>query len=311
MKISAEQERNFERKHILSQKDKYLTTNTINKYENDFGYKAKIDIVKSFLDNYKTNGYILDVGSNTSGESEILFHMGYKMVPSDINEIALSFSKIRSKEFRNEEMEYFAMDAHKLAFNNNIFDKVVAYEMLHHLANIDDALSEMFNILKEGGYIFTLEPYAYNPYRRLSEIRDYFKGTIEKSFSVRKLTKLFINAGFEIIELKKITIPTSTKKIQSSNMIRKYFKILYSYFSQKFPAIFGTIYLVARKPGKLNPEVMDLYDNLKCPITGNKIYKEKNFYLSNGIKDEILYRYPIYNGIPVLISEDAIIDRKA
>ena len=121
------------------------------------------------------------------------------MVPNDINEIALSFSKIRSKKYRNEEMDYFAMDAHKIPFKNNVFDKIIAIEVLHHMENLDIALSEMFKVTKEGGYLFTLEPYAYNPYRRLSEIRDYFKGTIEKSFSQRQLKKIFIESGFEIV----------------------------------------------------------------------------------------------------------------
>jgi len=309
-KVSAEKERAFQKQQILSLKDQYLGTNTINKYENDLGYKAKIDHIKLFLDKYKTDGYILDIGSNTSGESEILFHQGHKMVPNDINEIALSFSKIRSKKFRNEEMNYFAMDAHNIPFEKNVFDKVVAIEMLHHMENIKVALSGMFNTLKEGGYLFTLEPYAYNPYRRLSEIRDYFRGTIEKSFSVRKLTKLFIDAGFEIVETKKIVIPVSSEKVRTSGRIRQLLKKLYSYVSEKFPSIFGYIYLVVRKPGKLNPENINLYDNLKCPFTGNKLFEENGYYITKNIQDEILYRYPIYNGIPVLIKEDALVKDK-
>jgi len=65
-KVSAEKERAFQKQQILSLKDQYLGTNTINKYENDLGYKAKIDHIKLFLDKYKTDGYILDIGSNTS-----------------------------------------------------------------------------------------------------------------------------------------------------------------------------------------------------------------------------------------------------
>ena len=305
-KVSAKAERSFEKKHILSLKDEYLATNTLDKYKNDLGYKTKIDIIKSFLDKYKTNGYTLDIGSNTSGESEILFHFGNKMVPNDINEIALSFSKIRSMKFRNEEMDYFAMDAHNIPFKKNIFDKIIAIEMLHHMENLEVALSQMFNVMKEGGYLFTLEPYAYNPYRRISEIRDYFRGTIEKSFSARKLKKLFIAAGFEITELRMIVIPTSLEKINASSGLRKHLKILYSYISQKFPSIFGFIYLVAKKPGEFNSQNVNLYENLICPITKNKLYKENGFYVSKNDNGDLLSRYPIYEGIPVLISQDSL-----
>ena len=56
----------LKKKHILKLKDEYLNTNTINKYKEDKGYRDKIDQIKSFLDKYKTSGYILDIGSNTS-----------------------------------------------------------------------------------------------------------------------------------------------------------------------------------------------------------------------------------------------------
>ena len=39
----------------------------------------------------------------------------------------------------------------------------------------------MFRVLKNGGMLFTYEPYALNPYRRLSEIRDYLE-ELSKSF---------------------------------------------------------------------------------------------------------------------------------
>ena len=304
--VTAEDEMNFQKKMISSLKNEYVNTDAVNKYNTDDGYKIKVDDIKFFIEKYKSDGYILDIGSNTCGESENLFHFGHKMVATDINEIALSYSKIRSKKFRNEQMDYFAIDAHKMPFKNETFDKVIAYEMLHHMENLEVALSQMFNVMKEGGYLFTLEPYAYNPYWRISEIRDYFKGTIEKSFSVRKLKKLFVAAGFEITELRMIVIPTSLEKINASSGLRKYLKILYSYISQKFPSIFGFIYLVAKKPGEFNSQNVNLYENLICPITKNKLYKENGFYVSKNNNGDLLSRYPIYEGIPVLISQDSL-----
>jgi hypothetical protein len=64
-KISAAQERKWEKNHILNLKDDYLNTDTLIKYKNDLGYRLKIDLIKKFLNKYKTDGYILDVGSNT------------------------------------------------------------------------------------------------------------------------------------------------------------------------------------------------------------------------------------------------------
>lgn len=298
--ITAEEEKAFQQKTISSLKDRYLNTDSVKKYNNDDGYKLKVDDIKLFLEKYKSNGYILDIGSNTSGESENLYHFGHKMVATDINEIALSYSKIRSKNFRNEQMDYFVIDAHNMPFQNETFDKIVAYEVLHHMEKIDTALKEMFKVLKSGGYLFTVEPYAYNPYRRLSEVRDYFRGTIEKSFSVSKLKSLFIENGFEIVELKKVSFVYPEQKIKDSrSMTRRFLKRIYTKVSEKFPSIFGMIYLVARKPGEFEEKDINIYDKLKCPQTNEKLNLEKDYYVnkSNTVK------YSTYNDIPILIKE--------
>jgi ubiquinone/menaquinone biosynthesis C-methylase UbiE len=297
--VTAEEEMNFQKKMISSLKNEYINTDAVNKYNTDDGYKIKVDDIKFFIEKYKSDGYILDIGSNTCGESENLFHFGHKMVATDINEIALSYSKIRSKKFRNEQMDYFAIDAHKMPFKNETFDKVIAYEMLHHMEKIDVALKEMFKVLKNGGYFFTVEPYAYNPYRRISEVRDYFRGTIEKSFSVSKLKKLFIKNGFEIIELKKISYTYPEQKINASkSKIRKLLKKLYSQISASFPSVFGMIYLVAKKPGILNNDKINVYNNLICPETGEKLYYENGYYIN---KSKTM-KYLSHNEIPVLIN---------
>jgi ubiquinone/menaquinone biosynthesis C-methylase UbiE len=298
--VTAEEEMNFQKKMISSLKNEYINTDAVNKYNTDDGYKIKVDDIKFFIEKYKSDGYILDIGSNTCGESENLFHFGHKMVATDINHIALSYSKIRSKKFRDEQMDYFAIDAHKMPFKDETFDKVVAYEMLHHMEKIDIALKEMFKVLKKGGYFFTVEPYAYNPYRRISEVRDYFRGTIEKSFSVRKLKKLFIKNGFEIIELKKISFTYPEQKISASKTkIRKFLKRLYSKISTTFPSIFGMIYLVAKKPGILNNEEIDIYNNLICPETGEKLNYEDGYYINESKTN----KYLTYDEIPLLIKD--------
>jgi DNA modification methylase len=42
------------------------------------------------------------------------------------------------------------------------------------------ALAQAARVLKPNGKISLYDPYRYNPYRRLSEVRDYFRGTIER-----------------------------------------------------------------------------------------------------------------------------------
>lgn len=305
-KISADQERQWEKKHILKLKNEYLNTDVLIKYQNDLGYRLKIDLIKKFLNQYKTDGYILDIGSNTCGESEILNYEGHRMVATDINEIALSLSKKRSLKFRNQKMDYFAIDAHNIPFMDETFDKITAIEVLHHLENLQPSLDEMFRVLKNGGMLFTYEPYALNPYRRLSEIRDYFRGTIEKSFYLKQIKNKFITAGFEIKQINLISLPISTTKINNANFLRKIVKTLYSKLSQKFPSVFGMIVLIARKPGKFNNFFENINNRIICPESKNKIVFEKNFCVSKNPDLIEFCKYPIYEDVPVLIRDDMV-----
>ena len=77
------------------------------------------------------------------------------MVASDINEIALSISKKRSLFHRDEKLNYIAMDAHNIPFIDNTFDKIIAYEMLHHMEKIKISLDEMFRVMKPGGFFYS------------------------------------------------------------------------------------------------------------------------------------------------------------
>lgn len=304
MAISAKQERVFEKKHIEKQKDIYLKTNAVDRYNNDVGYREKINIIKIFLESVSAKGYILDVGSNTSGESEILFHLGYKIIPTDINEIALSFSKKRAKQIRNEELFYFASDAHAIPIEGNSFENIVAFEVLHHMEELNTVLSELYRVLLPGGHLFTLEPYAFNPYRRLSEIRDFFQGTIEKSFSVSKLKKLFTKNGFEVISIRKVVLTPSTWKKENAGAVKSFLKDLYYFLAKNMPFLFGSVVLVAKKSGDLVQENFSLEDRFICPITRARLCKVGDAYISTN-KAGKKYSYPLYEGIPVLIKEDA------
>lgn len=304
MAISAKQERVFEKNHIEREKDRYLKTNAVDRYNNDIGYREKIKIIKIFLESVNAKGYILDVGSNTSGESEVLFHLGYKMIPTDINEIALSFSKKRAKQIRNEELFYFASDAHSIPIEDNSFENIIAFEVLHHMEELNTVLSEIHRVLLPGGHLFTLEPYTFNPYRRLSEIRDFFRGTIEKSFSVSKLKKLFTKNGFEVISIQKVVLPPSMWKKENVGSVRSFLKDLYYSCAKNVSWLFGSVVLVAQKPGELILNNFSLEDRFICPITKTRLHKDGTSYISTNIIGK-QYEYPAYEGIPVLIKEDA------
>jgi hypothetical protein len=80
-RVSAQEERDYEKSHTVSQRDRYLSNNALDRYEYDKGYRGKVNLAKSFLESHEGKGYVLDLGAAAAGESEILFHFGHSMIP--------------------------------------------------------------------------------------------------------------------------------------------------------------------------------------------------------------------------------------
>lgn len=304
MRAGAAQERSFEKKLVGRLRERYLGTDALERYRDDAGYRQKVELVRKFLESCAGAGWVLDVGANTAGESEILASLGHRMVPTDVNEVALACSKVRAKRFRGQELPYFAADAHCLPFAEDTFDKIVAFEALHHMQDIAVVLAELFRVLKPGGSLFTCEPNAVNPYRRISELRDRFRGTHEASFTEGGLVRLFSQAGFRVTEVCRLVLPPSQWKKDHAGSLRAGLKDLYFAVSRRLPLFFGSLVLRAQKPGTISSASCSLESRLRCPITGSPLRPLGEAWLSSN-ETGPRYLYPCHQGVPVLIREDA------
>lgn len=305
----AKEERLFEKNLIARQEERYLNTDVIEKCQQDKGYAEKIDLIERYLQRLKNkDSLVLDLGANTGGEAEVLVTRGYKIVATDINEIALSFSNIRSKKFRSVSPIYIAADAHRLPFEDNTFQFVIAFEVLHHFENLQLVLSELSRVLKPGGMLFSLEPFALNPYRRLAEMRFLFLGSIERSFRVRPLAKALEQQGFTHVDITKVILPPSEWKKSYSTWFRRILKNVYYLTRKRSLRVFGDLLIFAEK-GPIAATSLrsegnySVFDRLICPITGSRLKEEGDGFISTGRKK---YFYRKYNDIPVLVGEDAI-----
>lgn len=302
-----EDERNFEKTHILKLKDHYLESDVMQKVAIDDGYRDKIKLIEQYLINEK--GWILDIGSNTCGEAEYLSSKGLSIICTDVNEYALDISRQRAIKYRRNNLTYTACDAHHLPFKDNSIDFVTFIESLHHMVNPSHVLLEVKRVLVPRGKVFLYEPYAYNPYRRISEIRDYFKGTIEKSFGINQLNRMLKASGLTpVVSNRHVPIPSLTKTNRVSPA-RRFLKNLYYQCSSRFPGIFANVVMVAQKI-----DAKGLYEEkrakrefdeiLQCPITGAPLIRIDGGYKNKNDKKK--YRYQELNGIPILIPTEAI-----
>ncbi len=302
--ITVESERDFEKNHLLKLKQYYLDTDVLEKVATDEGYRDKLALIEKYLDG--ETGWILDIGSHTCGEDEYLGTKGYSIICTEINEYALDVSRTRSIQFGRDNLKYVACDGHHLPFKDNSIHFVMFNESLHHMMDVDKALAEVERILVPGGKVFFYEPYAYNPYRRLSEVRDYFKGTIEKSFGINQLKKLLNTAELELVKMERHVEIPSQKKMDRVSAFRRFLKQTYYTVSCIMPETFGMVAMLAQKPDKTDPIKIDKkpFDSiLQCPLTSTALE-----FKSNGLQNtdnQNRYHYADLNGIPILVPTEA------
>jgi ubiquinone/menaquinone biosynthesis C-methylase UbiE len=246
MSITSEQEHQFGRTKISRLRERYLTTNVMAKIRDDPGYAEKVALIEKALAG--TKDWILDVGANTCGESEYLTTRDYKIIANDINEMALEVSRERCARFGRPSPDYLAGDAQNLQLEDECVSFVIFNESLHHMPDAAKALAQAARVLKPGGRVFLYEPYAYNPYRRLSEVRDYFRGTVEKSFGIGQLRGLLTAAGLEVVSLQRHVCAASEWKLSEFNPVHRVLRKLYILVSKRMLWLFGNLMVVAKKP---------------------------------------------------------------
>ena len=201
-------------------------------------FKYRKEMLK-FLD-LKKGDKILDYGSATCEMSEWLAWEGYDITAIDISHDLLAFSKRRDKSKR---LKYACIDCEQLAFKDEAFDKIICFEILHHLPNPEKGVEEMHRVLRCGGRILVSEPNSLSPARRLSGIT-WKEETIEGSFYPWRLRKMFKG---------KFNISISTFKYAPEPCrycIGGYYPDLYCKFVTKtriFLPLLGAITLVVEK----------------------------------------------------------------
>ena len=148
-------------------------------------FKYRKDML-SYLD-LKKDDKILDYGSATCEISEWLASEGYNVTACDISYDLLTFSKKRDKSRR---LKYACVDCEELAFKDEAFDKIICWDILHHLSYPEKGIEEMHRIIKAGGRILASEPNSLSPARRLSEVM-WKEESLERSFYPWNLRKMF------------------------------------------------------------------------------------------------------------------------
>ena len=135
-------------------------------------FSAKISTSQAYLHllryNYAVNvsyGVILDVGCGYGYGSKMLTKVGDMVVAIDISREALQYAK---KCYRGP--AYIQADAERLPFREEKFDCVVALELIEHVENGKNLLSEVYRVIKKDGLLILSTPNVAHFSNRLKHV---------------------------------------------------------------------------------------------------------------------------------------------
>jgi SAM-dependent methyltransferase len=112
-----------------------------------------------YLERY-LEGDVLDVGTQKGDFIDVLMKVlkKYKTFTGiDISEDDLKKAK---EQLKDAPVNFVAMNAENMAFQENQFDTVCISYSIHHLENIGTVLAEMYRVVKPGGHFIIQEMYS-------------------------------------------------------------------------------------------------------------------------------------------------------
>lgn len=148
------------------------------------------------------NDLVLDLGSGSGQSSIKTAKYCKKVVAVEINKNLIEIAKIEAKKRHIKNIEFKAGNLEKkLAFKNSTFDKIIFLDVLEHLVNRDQILSEIHRILKPNGILFVGVPNSQTSWKKLQRsvgISSYSDPDHKIEFSEENIRQLLKKNKFRI-----------------------------------------------------------------------------------------------------------------
>lgn len=145
------------------------------------------------------NQRILEVGA---GECSYLYYFLKKTKPKQfiLQDIFPDRMKYAIKYMGYEKTEFIGSNVLKLPIKDNSIDLCMAFGLLHHIPNIDDALVEIARVLKPGGNFIFRDPWMGNPAIWL-KYRFSHKSENELPLAIKKIKAAMTRSGLKLTYL--------------------------------------------------------------------------------------------------------------
>jgi ubiquinone/menaquinone biosynthesis C-methylase UbiE len=167
-----------------------------------------LDLSRRWLRQYGPRAIVLDYCCG-NGEDAIYLarHGAARVIGIDISDVSIQNCREGACAARvDDRVSFQTMDAEALTFEDNTFDLITEYGVLHHL-DLDKSMSELVRVLKPGGRFIGTETLGHNPlirwYRtRTPELRTAWEAQhILRRDSFELMERYFTNVEMHFFHL--------------------------------------------------------------------------------------------------------------
>lgn len=169
----------------------------------DYSGMEKVLYLEAFkrikvMERFKPGKNLLDVGSGKGQFLEIAKKHGYLVTGNDISD----YSK---NAFKEKNIKFIPGSLEKINLPKNKFDIVTAWDVFEHIVDIHEALMNIHNCLKSGGYLFFTTPSKDCIDAKLMSKHWYGYVKVPEHvviFNNQSIKYLMESKGFEVVEIK-------------------------------------------------------------------------------------------------------------
>jgi ubiquinone/menaquinone biosynthesis C-methylase UbiE len=165
--------------------------------------RHSLDLSKRWLREHGPGAVVLDYCCGNGEDSlYVAGHGAARVHGIDISEVSVANCRARAAAAGlHDRVTFDAMDAEALQFDDDSFDLITEYGVLHHL-DLDKAMGELARVLKPNGHMVCTETLGHNPFiywyrRRTPELRTAW----EVEHILRRRDFAIIRRHFRRVEL--------------------------------------------------------------------------------------------------------------
>ena len=189
---------------------------------------------------------VLELGCGAGYFTQELARSGADIIAIDVSPELLEIARTKCS---SQNVEYQIQNAYALSYSEAVFDSVVGSSVLHHL-EIEEALRDIYRVLKPRGSIYFTEPNMLNPQIAIQKNIPWIKRKLgdspdETAFFRWKLWRLLERTGYRDVQIDPFDFLHPKTPVALINRVKAFGRFL-----EKMPVISelaGSLYIRAVK----------------------------------------------------------------